>query len=143
MIAVRLADKSYRQMPSSTSKFLEQFQSKGYYSFAPNEQWTPNVNLYETESAYMVCVDLAGVEKDKIDLEIVQNRLRIRGHRAVPTTIDPTSTEPTPARIRVHLMEIDHGEFARDVELPANVHADEISARYHSGMLWIELPKRA
>jgi HSP20 family molecular chaperone IbpA len=39
-------------------------------------------------------------------------------------------------------MEIDHGLFARDVELPANVMSDDISAKYQDGLLWIELPKK-
>ncbi len=42
----------------------------------------------------------------------------------------------------MHLMEIDHGSFARDVELPQDVHHEQINARYRDGMLWIELPKK-
>jgi HSP20 family molecular chaperone IbpA len=45
-------------------------------------------------------------------------------------------------RIRVHLMEIDHGNFSREVELPADVEKEVISAVHREGMLWIELPKR-
>ena len=61
---------------------------KGYYSFYPNETWTPSVNLYETDKAYVVCVDLAGVEKKKIDIEVVDQRLTIKGNRAVPVCPD-------------------------------------------------------
>ena len=57
---------------------LEQLQNKGYYGFFSNENWTPNVNLYETEAAYLVCVDLAGVEKEKIEIEVVDGRLRLQ-----------------------------------------------------------------
>ena len=35
---------------------------KGYFNFCPTESWAPNVNLYETDHAYVVCVDLAGVD---------------------------------------------------------------------------------
>ena len=51
------------------NRLLDQMH-KGYYNFLPNETWTPSVNLYETETAYLVCVDLAGVDKDKIDVSI-------------------------------------------------------------------------
>jgi HSP20 family molecular chaperone IbpA len=51
-------------------------------------------------------------------------------------------TDTASVRIRMHLMEIDHGSFARDVELPADVHHEQINARYRDGILWIELPKK-
>jgi HSP20 family molecular chaperone IbpA len=46
-----------------------------------------------------------------------------------------------PRRVRVHLMEIDHGGFCRDVELPEDVDRDKIRAHYRDGILWIEIPK--
>jgi len=140
MTAIRCAEKPVRAPASSPNKVLEQLHSKGYYGFFSNENWVPNVNLYETEAAYLVCVDLSGVEKEKIDIEVVDGRLRLSGNRAVPMSTEGT-TNPN-VRIRMHLMEIDHGSFAREVELPQDVHREQISARYRDGMLWIELPKK-
>lgn len=114
--------------------------SKGFYSYAPNETWRPNVNLYENDTAYLVCVDLAGVNKDEIDVLVEDQTLRIRGARAVPMPED--LAEQQQRRIRIHLMEIDNGAFSRDVELPANVEKDRITATHRNGMLWIELPKK-
>jgi HSP20 family protein len=136
MVVVRVAEKPYKGQFPSGNKFLDQVQNRGYYSFFPNESWTPNVNLYETDAAYVVCVDLAGVEKDKIEIEHVDGHLRLRGSRAVPSPFDDKNT-----RVRMHLMEIDHGHFARDVELPQDVEPDKINARHHNGLLWIEIPK--
>jgi HSP20 family molecular chaperone IbpA len=87
-------------------------------------------------------VDLSGVEKDKIDISWVDQRLMIRGHRAVPQCPSPPCPDPDQNRMRVHLMEIDHGAFAREVELPPDVVKDRITARYTDGLLWIELPKK-
>ncbi|HUB24044.1 MAG TPA: Hsp20/alpha crystallin family protein [Tepidisphaeraceae bacterium] len=115
---------------------------KGFYSFFPHQSWTPSVNLYETETAYLVCVDLAGVEKAKIDIEVVQQRLTLKGVREVPPCPPQAVVGEGRARVRLHLMEIDHGAFAREVELPQNVQQEKIVARYTDGMLWIELPKR-
>ena len=126
MVTLRLAEKSFGTSPASSSKFLEQIHAKGYFGFFPNENWIPNVNLYETEMGYVVCVDLAGVDKEKIEIEVHDGRLRLRGHRQVP------QCDETPgARVRVHLMEIDHGAFARDVELPQDVRHDNINATVH------------
>jgi HSP20 family protein len=113
---------------------------KGYYSFFTHQTWTPSVNLYETEVAYLVCVDLSGVEKSKIDIEVVEQRLTLKGTRTVPVASTADGTECV--RPRLHVMEIDHGPFAREVELPQDVIQEKISARYVDGMLWIELPKK-
>ena len=117
---------------------------KGYFNFFPSETWNPPVNLYESETSYLVCVDLAGVEKDKIDLTVQENKLRLKGTRPVPAPPTPpaTAVESEQAKKRLHLMEIDHGAFMREVELPDDVAADQIQASYDCGMLWVELPKR-
>jgi len=131
---------SFSNFNPQVNKMMEQL-AKGYYGFMPSEVFTPNVNLYETESHYQVCVDLAGVEKDKIDIVVVDNRLTIRGSRPVPPCSVPEPDEEHGTRMRVHLMEIDHGAFAREVELPEDVAKDKISAKYSDGFLWILLPK--
>jgi HSP20 family protein len=135
-------DENFGSMARQMGKVLEQL-NKGYYSFSPNETWTPNVNLYETDHAYQVCVDLAGVDKEKIDIEVVDHRLTIKGMRAVPI-VNRQGEGPGAGngRTRVHLMEIDHGSFARLVELPHDVRADQISAEHRNGILWIEIPKK-
>src|SRR5687768_1691130 len=135
-------------------KLAEQMQ-KAFFSL--NETWTPNVNLYENSTSYVVCVDLAGVDKEKIDVEVADQRLKLRGVRAVPQCEDEkepaeASGEERPSkgaaatsaatgtvkRIRVHLMEIDHGAFAREVELPPDADRESITANYRNGLLWIE-----
>ena len=104
---------AFGNMNPQVAKMMEQL-TKGYYNFLPSEVWTPNVNLYETENDYRVCVDLAGVEKEKIDITVADGRLTIRGHRAVPQCPSPPpDTDPEHSRMRVHLMEIDHGAFSR------------------------------
>ena len=138
------ADPPFQNMARQARKIMDQMQ-KGYYNFAPSDTWTPSVNLYETHNAYLVCVDLSGVDKEKIDLEMAEGRLRLRGSRPVPMC-DPVpicdqSTEHEPRKVRVHLMEIDHGSFSREVELPPDIVADKIIASYRNGMLWIEIPK--
>ena len=139
---------------------------RGYFGFSPTETWTPNVNLYEDDTRYLVCVDLAGVDKETIDLTVVDGRLKLKGRRAVPT-FPEGETDPHPAgggeaegeppakrsrrkppgggergRVKMHLMEIDHGGFGREVELPEDVRHADINAAYRNGMLWIEIPKR-
>src|SRR5437763_11695256 len=98
------------------NKLMDQVQ-KGFYTFSPGETWTPNVNLYENDASYVVCVDLAGVNKDEIDLNVRGQTLTLKGCRQVPVQQrDAPSagggggggggdSPSTPPRYRVHLME--------------------------------------
>jgi HSP20 family protein len=142
------ADPSFSNITRQANKLMEQMQ-KSYFNFCPSETWTPSVNLYETAESYLVCADLAGVDKEKIEVEVVEQVLKLKGTRAVPTLEDgagsPTAgagaTPTEHRRVRIHLMEIDHGAFCREVELPEDVDRQRIIANYRNGMLWIELPK--
>jgi len=130
-------DQPFQNLTRQAGKMMEQLQ-KGF--FYPSETWTPNVNLYETAGTYLVCVDLAGVEKEKIDVEVMDRRLKLRGARAVPSYELAESPEGH-EKVRIHLMEIDHGAFSREVEIPADTDRQKITASYRNGMLWIEIPK--
>src|SRR5689334_12729154 len=134
-------DQPFGHLARQMNKLTEQLQ-RGFYNFSPGETWTPSVNLYETETGYLVCVDLAGVDKDKIDITVEDHILRLKGQRPVPTNPDGGEADLQTRRARVHLMEIDNGSFSREVELPLDVQQDKIAARYRNGMLWIELPKK-
>lgn len=150
MSTVTLAEEPFANLTQRMRSMNDPL-SRGYYSFCPSEAWTPSVNLYETLDAYQVCADLAGVDKEKINLVVHGNRLMISGsrpaprHAVAPPEAPAGHAEPTgePAqRTRVHLMEIDHGAFCREVELPDDVDNERIMAEHRNGMLWIELPKR-
>jgi HSP20 family protein len=150
------ADPSFSNIARQANKLMEQMQ-KSYFSYCPSETWTPSVNLYETVESYLVCADLAGVEKEKIEVEVVEQVLKLKGMRPVPTYEDGQGNVVPPTgpaaggtaggaaaehrRVRIHLMEIDHGSFCREVELPEDVDRERIAASYRNGMLWIELPK--
>jgi HSP20 family protein len=128
-------------MSRQMSKMMDQMQ-KGFFSFCPSETWTPAVNLYENDTVYLVCVDLSGVDKEKIDLTVAEGQLKLRGERKVPVQPAGTEGEARAMRIKVHLMEIDHGPFCREVELPEDAQSEHIAASYRDGMLWIEVPKK-
>ena len=139
-------DHPFQHITRDVNKIVEQMQ-KGYYNARPADTWTPNVNLYETEAQYMVCVDLAGVDKEKIDVELVDHRLTVRGAREVPSYDEATPDQAAHnaadrGRLKVHVMEIDHGWFLREVEIPEDAAREQIIAAYRNGMLWIEIPKK-
>jgi HSP20 family protein len=121
-----------RQMHQMADREL----SRGGGNFSPLDAFRPSVNLYETEGAFLICVDLAGMDQNDIDVSLEKNQVAIRGRRQSPMPPDGSRA------VAVHLMEIDHGGFCRSVEVPAGVDTDRIEANYHVGMLWITLPKK-
>ena len=163
-MSITVAEPPFGHLARQANKLMDQMQ-KGFYTYS-SDTWTPNVNLYETATSYMVCVDLAGVDKEKIELEVADQRLRLRGARAVPDCeecadkpADAAGHAPAPRaaahgthegepdvqprRVRIHLMEIDHGPFSREVELPPDANKESITATYRNGMLWVEIPRTA
>ncbi len=131
MIEAQASKSEFR--PTDRRRQLEG--SGAFRRYVSNEGWTPAVNLYEDDAGCHVIVDLAGVAHEKIELSVVDDTLILRGHRAIPR---PTASDSLAS---MHLMEIDHGAFCRQVQLPAPVEADGISAVYRTGLLWIHLPK--
>ena len=141
------SDSQFSNVQRQMQRLMEQMQ-KGFFNFCPSETWTPNVNLYENDTAYIVCVDLAGVDKDTINVFVLEQKLMLRGTRLVPMMPEEERVAPPPGgmrqgpKLRVHLMEIDNGPFCREVELPADVVHEQIIATHRNGLLWIEIPKK-
>ncbi len=130
------SDQPFGDAVRQMQRMMEQLQ-KNFVNFCPSDTWTPSVNLYENDTSYVLCVDLAGVDKEKIDLHWVDGQLRLRGVRMAP--VHP---EKPHDRWRVHLMEIDNGSFCRSVDLPEHADSENISASYRNGLLWVEVPKK-
>lgn len=104
----------------------------------PAVPWSPAVNAYRCADRYVICVELAGVHKDSIEIEIEPRRLRLRGQRPPP---EPTCDPNQPPQVLA--LEIDYGAFARDIALPESVDPDRSTAEQRQGMLWISLPLAA
>jgi HSP20 family protein len=135
-------DNPFGTLAREMSRMLERM-GKNYSNFFPGEAWHPNVNLYETETALLVCIDLAGIDKDSVDLQFAESRLLIHGRRDVPRCLDDIHDADSPhTRAKIHLMEIDHGPFVREIELPCNVEETELNLAYRAGLLWIEAKKK-
>lgn len=97
--------------------------------------WQPAINAFRCDQAYCVCVDLAGVAKEEIELTVKPGILRIRGTRSAPQPDAPQGKT-----VRVLALEIDSGDFERELSLPPEVDPGRITAEQKNGLLWIRLP---
>ena len=107
-----------------------------FAEFKTSTQWKPAVNAYRCEHAIRICVDLAGVNRSDIHLEIGSGLLTIRGQRELPEPQDENHP------MQVLAMEIDHGSFERQIKLPSTVNRAAVKAEQKNGLLWVHLPLR-
>ncbi len=93
-----------------------------------------NIDVTETDKDVMVRADLPGMDKDKIEVTLEQNKmLKIAGSRDVVTS----KTSPG-----VVVQERARGVFSRTIELPVECKASGIKASYSNGVLDISIPKK-
>lgn len=121
------------------NKWLDQVLGPSYHQYCPAETWQPAINLSEDDASYCLVVDLAGVKGEELDLRTDNNAVILTGERETPQPPEVAGT------VRMHLMEIDHGRFCREIKLPddANIdNADAIEAAYRGGFLWVKIPKK-
>lgn len=91
----------------------------------------PAVDLYRREdpAALVAVVELAGVEPAEVEIAVADGQLLIAGHRGRRA-----------GGQRVLQLEIEHGEFRRQVELPEDIDAGAATAVFDQGLLTITLP---
>lgn len=92
--------------------------------------WRPPTDMYETEDAVIIRVEIAGMRENEFSLVMQENVLVIRGSRT-----------DLPERRAYHQMEIRFGEFSTEIEMPAPVQVEQATADYRSGFLTVRLPK--
>ncbi len=98
----------------------------------PDPKWHPPVDAYETETEFVVIVDLAGMSKESIGITYQEPDLCITGTRAACHSSE---------KIKFHQMEVNFGPFERIIRIGAPVHADQIHAQYQDGFLTVHIPK--
>jgi HSP20 family protein len=108
-----------------------------FIHFTTPRSWQPALNVFRCGGQFVVCADLAGVDRASIEVRAEPRRLTIRGERAIA---EPSCDDP-PA-VQVLALEIDHGLFERVLELPADIDPQRVTAEHRNGMLWIKLPLR-
>ena len=95
------------------------------------------MNMYETKSHIIICLEIAGVDPDEVDIRHTHGILHIEGTRGRPIIPDELANSISLDEVSVHTMEIDSGKFCRGIELPATIVPEETLASYRQGLLWI------
>jgi HSP20 family protein len=95
--------------------------------------WSPAVDVSETDDAVRVNVEIPGIDVKDLDISVAGDVLTIRGEK---------KEEEHEAGRQFHRVERRYGTFTRTLTLPAAVDPDHVEAKTRAGVLEIRLPKK-
>ena len=94
--------------------------------------WVPPMDMIETAREIVIIAEIAGAEKEDMQVEITRKAVKISGRRRAFTPSSMTN---------YRLAEIHYGNFERILYLPEPIDSDRIDATYSKGLLSIRLTK--
>jgi HSP20 family protein len=94
--------------------------------------WRPNTDIYESDDGLMVRMELAGVSKKDLHIEVADRILIVRGTRAEP------GGGCCGGRV-YRQAEVEYGPFARTIPLPQWADAAKVDAQYRDGFLHVQV----
>ncbi len=97
------------------------------------QRWRPQIDIYETAEEIIIQAEIAGVQREAINLEIGSRAVKISGVR---------ESCPRVEGARYRLAEIPCGYFERTLSLPTPIDTEKATALYRDGLLEIRLVKR-
>ena len=97
----------------------------------PETHWVPNTDVYVGDSGIVIKVELAGMQRENLELVIEGNRLKITGQRADGCRH---------GQCKFLVMEINYGTFESMIELPPGYDLNQARAAYQNGFLRIDVP---
>jgi HSP20 family protein len=97
-------------------------------------EFTPRVNVSETEAAMQVTAELPGMEEKDIQISLEQDCLVLSGEK---------KSENEEQGKNFHRYERSYGSFQRVIPLVSEIQEDKVDATFKNGILTITLPKAA
>ena len=95
--------------------------------------WMPPVDIFESPAEITISLEVPGVRKEDVQVELNDSTLTITGERRL---------ENEEQRDNYHRVERRYGRFARSFTVPPNVDREALRAEYQDGILCVRLPKR-
>jgi HSP20 family protein len=111
--------------PTASSKPNGSSSKQG--SNTPVWQVTPELDVFENATHYLIVLDVPGATAESVDVQVMGTELHVRAEQA-----------PAPGQADVAL-----AAFERHLELPGEVDASSASAKLRDGVLEINVQKSA
>jgi HSP20 family protein len=107
------------------------------------QQWAPSVDVSQDDKEWLVEVDLPGVNKDDIDVQVYQGHLILRAELRQESPQEQGGQEggSQGAQRQYHRRERRYGYFERVLPLPQNVDDEQIRCEFRDGVLKVHVPR--
>lgn len=112
-------------------QMIHQMQIMGRRAPGASAAWQPTTDVYETDEALVVRVELAGVREGDIDITLFADHLAITATRH-------RDDAPSAAYYMANIL---YGEFRLAVPIVGTIQRDNVEATHDDGMLTVMLPK--
>ncbi len=119
----------FNRMTQRMAQLFEQ-QWPEFPSLLGREGFTPLADVEESDDAYTIDMDLPGVDRDDIDIEVTGRRLVVSGER---------NEKDRTGLLRRQTRTV--GRFRYEVTLPDQVNGEGIDASLNDGVLHLRVPK--
>ncbi|MGE0448206.1 MAG: Hsp20/alpha crystallin family protein [Vicinamibacterales bacterium] len=93
--------------------------------------WFPEIDVFEKDNRLVTKIDLPGMKKEDVKVEVTDGHLTISGERK-PEAEEKKGT--------FHRSEREYGSFYRAVPLPDGVTLDDVKASFADGVLEVSIP---
>ena len=96
--------------------------------------WMPSTDVVESKDGYVFKMELPGLDKEGIKIELDENILTVKGEK---------KEEKEEKGETIHRIERCSGIFSRSFNIPKNVDQKKIIANMKNGILELHIPKAA
>jgi HSP20 family protein len=124
-----------RGMTAEIDRLFEEFMAPSFRlpfrRSRSEEEWFPKIDVFEKDHRLVTRVDLPGMKKDDIKVEVTDGQLVISGER---------KHEAEEKGEHFYRSEREYGSFYRSVPLPEGAKVDEVKATFSDGVLEVSVP---
>jgi HSP20 family protein len=121
----------FRDLEDLQERVNRIFQERMGRTEAAQKTWAPVVDAYEDENNIVLMVELPGLRREDIDIEVTSDAVTIKGERKFEA-----SEQKNYVRV-----ERPHGPFARTFAINVPINTGGVKASYRDGVLEIIVPK--
>jgi HSP20 family protein len=135
----RLVHDPFTLMREMTSELDRMFHESSWPSWrwllrtrrGAEQAWYPQIDVFEKDNRLVTKIDLPGMKKDDVKVEVTDGQLAISGER---------KREAEERGEEFYRCEREYGSFYRAVPLPEGVKLEDVKATFSDGVLEVSVP---